>query len=283
MYGKDSSNINYPFIWSDPDSTYLTKLRDKYKLEEKVAGCKNDYEKAKVIVTWVTGLWEHHGSNKPQKDDPISIIEAVKEGKRFRCVEYGIVVSGVLNSLGIPSRVVGLSNKYAETELLGAGHVLADAYIEDLDKWIMIDGQWGVIPTLNDTPLNAVELKQALAKETQPSGLGVYSNSEVDVKYFFSWIEKYLYYIDVPFDNRIGLDKSEYINGNLMLLPEGAIRPEKFQVRWEIGEMIYTHSIHDLYPKLTTNIYKDREIKKRNIENLLKTGVSYCGDRSGMG
>ena len=272
-YDEVTSNSDYPYIWSNPDSPYLTELRNKYNLEEKVADCKNDYEKAKVIVSWVNSLWEHHGANSPQKSDPISIIEEVKKGKRFRCVEYGIVVSGALNALGIPSRVVGLKNKHVETELLGAGHVVADAYIKDLGKWIMIDGQWGVVPTLNGTPLNAVELQQALAEQNPIPGLDVYSDSEVDKERYFNWIEEYLYYIDVPFDNRNGIEQTEYVSGSLMLVPEGAIRPEKFQVKWNIGGMFYTHSIYDLYPELTTDIYKDVEIKKVEIKKLFNQRI----------
>jgi hypothetical protein len=240
---NDQGPAHYPFIWSSPDSPYLTELRARYRLAEKVAGCENDYEKAKVIVSWVNSLWAHHGINTPQKSDPISILEEVEAGKRFRCVEYAIVVAGALNALGIPSRTLGLKTKDVESALIGAGHVVAEAYLQDQGKWIMIDGQWGVIPTLNGTPLNAVELQQALADRVM--GLDVYSDSGVEKEQYFHWIKDYLYYLDVPFDNRTGIALEDYAGGILMLVREKAIRPEKFQVLWKIGNAIYTHSVQD--------------------------------------
>lgn len=260
---------DYPFIWSSPDSPYLTELRTRYRLAEKVAGCENDYEKAKVIVSWVNSLWAHHGINTPQKSDPISILEEVEAGKRFRCVEYAIVVAGALNALGIPSRTLGLKTKDVESTFIGAGHVVAETYLKDQGKWIMIDGQWGVIPTLNGTPLNAVELQQALADRVM--GLDVYSDSGVEKEQYFHWIEDYLYYLDVPFDNRTGIAPEDYAGGILMLVPEKAIRPEKFQVLWRIGNVIYTYSVQDFYPKLTPEIYEDVEGKKAEIRRLFES------------
>lgn len=268
-YDEEAPGVAYPFIWSSPGSPYLTELRNKYSLEGKVAGCENDYEKARAIVAWVNCLWEHHGINTPRRSDPLSILEEVEEGKRFRCVEYAIVVAGALNALGIPARTVGLKTKYVESELFGAGHVVAEAYLNDLGKWIMIDGQWGVIPTLDGTPLNAVELQQALASQT--AGLDVYNDSGVDKEEYFNWIKDYLYYIDVPFDNRTGIDPEEYAGGILMLVPEKAIRPEKFQIKWRIKNAVYTHAVRDLYPRLTPEIYEDVAEKKAEIQKLFQS------------
>lgn len=268
LYNEQEQGDTYPFIWSDPDSPYLTEFRVKYALDEKVAGCESDYEKAQAVVSWVSSLWKHHGSNIPQKSDPLSILEEVEGGKRFRCVEYSIVAAGALNALGIPARTVGLRTKYVETELWGAGHVVAEAYLKDLGKWIMIDGQWGVIPILNGTPLSAFELGQALMN--QATGLDVYSDYGVDKESFFNWIEPYLYYIVVSFDNRIGLEPEEYAGGVLMFVPERAIRPERFQIKPMNEHVIYTYYAHELYPVLTPAIYENVEEKKAAIQQLFQ-------------
>ncbi len=63
-----------------------------------------------AINSWVSNLWQHHGSNQPEKNDPIYILEQVKKGERYRCVEYSIAVSGCLNADGIPSRILAFKD-----------------------------------------------------------------------------------------------------------------------------------------------------------------------------
>jgi hypothetical protein len=69
-----------------------------------------------------------------------------------------------LNALGIPSRIVGLKVADAETRKSGAGHCVIEAYVKNLSKWVMVDGQVNAIPTLKGIPLNAIEFQQALAQ-----------------------------------------------------------------------------------------------------------------------
>lgn len=234
---------SYDFLWSHPDEPYLKRLRAEYELDKIVAGSNSDYEKIQAICLWVHGLWKHHGFNEPQKSDPISILQEVKQGKRFRCVEYAIVINGCLNALGIPSRVLGLKTEDVESRRYGAGHVVIEAYLQDINKWILIDGQWYVIPLLNGTPLNAVELQNAIAQKLP--GLNILSLSETKPDEYFRWIGPYLFYFDIRRDNRVGV--SDRSRKKLMLVPIGANKPKVFQQKWPIGDVIYTHSVYAFY------------------------------------
>lgn len=236
---------SYDFLWSSPDDPYLKRLRTEYELDKIIAGSKSDYEKVQTICHWVHGLWEHHGDNTPKNDDPISILQEVKQGKRFRCVEYAIVISGCLNALGIPSRVLSLKTEDCETKNSGAGHVVAEAYLRDMNKWIMVDGQWDIIPLLDGTPLNAIELQNALAQKLP--GLNISSLSGNKADEYFEWIAPYLFYFDIPLDNRVGVpDRSPK---RLMLVPIGVKEPKVFQRKWPIRNTIYTHSARAFYVK----------------------------------
>jgi hypothetical protein len=60
----------------------------------------------------------------------------------------------------------------------------------------------------------------------------------------------YLYYLDVPFDNREGPGKvkeKQLNSSHLMLVPEGAKQPTVFQKKWPISNMLYTHHVADFY------------------------------------
>jgi len=236
---------SYDFLWSYPDEPYLKSLRMEYELDKIVDGSNSDYEKVQAICYWVHGLWEHHGSNEPQNDDPISILQEVKQGKRFRCVEYAIVINGCLNALGIPARGLALKTEDVETRRSGAGHVVVETYLLDINKWILVDGQWSVIPLLNGTPLNAVELQNALAQNLP--GLTIWSPSEIKADKYFRWIRPYLFYFDIKLDNRVGVP--DRLSKKLMLVPIGAKKPKVFQRKHPIGDVIYTHSVRAFYTK----------------------------------
>jgi transglutaminase-like putative cysteine protease len=226
------------FLRSAPGDPYLVRLRTAYGLDEVVAGKRGDYEKVRAVSRWVRTRWEHNGSNMPEKSDPISILEEAGRGKRFRCVEYSAVLAGALNAVGIPARVLSLLTEDVETRESGAAHVVAEAYLADMKKWVMVDGQWDVIPTLKGRPLGAVEFQRALARRAK--GLGVDSFSGVKADGYYEWIAPYLFYFITKFDSRYGVQASRK---ELVLVPVGAKEPKIVQRKWPIGDVVYTNSL----------------------------------------
>ncbi|WP_242916198.1 transglutaminase-like domain-containing protein [Pontibacter liquoris] len=227
---------------------YLNTLREQYQLDALVAGAVNDTEKALRMVHWVHQQWQHNGMNEPSKPDALTILSEVKEGKQFRCVEYGIVTTACLNAIGLPARTMGLKMKEAETIEFGAGHVLLEVYLPDLQKWVLLDGQFDVMPVLNNVPLNAVEFQQAIASNYDQ--LEIRSLSGASKAQYANWVYPYLYYFDVKFDNREGADFTrEKVDGkqSLMLVPTGARQPKVFQRIKPIDYCKYTNSVADLY------------------------------------
>lgn len=226
------------FRRSAPDDPYLVRLRTEYGLDGVVAGKRSDYEKVRAVSRWVRSRWEHNGSNMPQKPDPISILEEAKQGKRFRCVEYSAVLAAALNAVGVRARVLSLLTEDVETRESGAAHVVAEAYLADKKKWVMVDGQWDVIPTLRGKPLGAVEFQRALARGEK--GLGVDSFSGVKADGYFEWVAPYLFYFITRFDGRYGVETARK---ELVLVPVGAKEPKIVQRKWPIGDVVYTRSL----------------------------------------
>jgi hypothetical protein len=111
-----------------------------------------------------------------------------------------------------------------------------------------MDGQWDVMPVLNGVPLNAVEFQNAIANNF--AQLEIRSLSRTPKILYINWVYPYLYYLDVPFDNREGVDlKREMQAGkpSLMLVPVGAKQPTIFQKKHAINNVVYTHSLADFY------------------------------------
>ncbi|TPE44021.1 transglutaminase-like domain-containing protein [Pontibacter mangrovi] len=248
-FNKKQSVPAYTLLYEqNADNAYLQELRTKYNLDAVVAGAANDTEKALRMVNWVHKQWQHNGMNEPSSPDALTILAEVKDGKQFRCVEYGIVTTACLNAIGLPARTMGLKMKEVETIEFGAGHVLLEVYLPDLKKWAMLDGQFDVMPVLNNVPLNAVEFQNAIANNYNK--LEIRSISGTGKAQYVNWVYPYLYYFDVKFDNREGVAfQRETVDGkgSLMLVPVGAKVPEVFQRKYKLDRYKHTNSLADLY------------------------------------
>ncbi len=232
------------FQFSDSRADYIQRLIKAYPIVDLVKNAKSDLEKVQSVSQWVHGRWKHDGNNTPKKSDAISILDEAATGKRFRCVEFSIVLKAALTALDIPTRTVGLKTADMETRVSGAGHVVTEAYLRDLGKWILVDGQWDVIPVLNGKPLNAVELQVAL--EGPRGNLQVISFSETKADKYFAWISPYLYYFDTFLDQRYDVRRTGKV---LMLVPVGAKKPMVFQRIVPMMNLQYTNSSLAFYPK----------------------------------
>ena len=230
------------------DNPFLNELKARYPIQQLVKGQTSDSAGALRVLKWVHDQWKHNGANEPKKRDALSILEEVKEGKNFRCVEYGIVTTAALNAIGLPAGVLALKTKDVETTSSGAGHVLLEVYLKDLQKWALLDGQWDAMPVLNGIPLNAVEFQQAIANHYDQ--LEIRSLSGTTKADYAPWVYPYLYYLDVPFDNREGTGLTRQLHqgtSSLMLVPQGAKSPTVFQQNWPSNNVVYTTSTADFY------------------------------------
>jgi len=252
-FSTTEANPTYHFYYSDTlHNIYLRELRQAYKLDSMTDNIDDEFEKIKIILDWAHLQWEHNGGNNPSKPDALTILKEAKSGKKFRCVEYGIVTSSALNSIGITARVLGIKTRDVERVKYGAGHVVSEVYSTSYNKWIFMDPQFNVIPVLNGEPLNAVEFQNAIMKDRDNLKL-INRQGEVTTENFnnyINWVAKYLFYFDVLFDQRVGNEPNyESINGmtKITLVPIGEKEPKIFQRRSKIDYSFYTNSLNDFY------------------------------------
>jgi len=250
-FDNSLKNSELEFVYEQNENNeYLNLLRSKYPIDSLAQSAKSDTERALKILNWVHNRWAHNGNNVPRKSDAISILEEVKEGKNFRCVEYGIVATACLNAVSLKARTLALKTKDVETRPYGAGHVLLEVFLNDINKWVLLDGQWDVMPALNGVPLNAVEFQKAISDRFED--LEIKSLSSVSKRQYCKWVYPYLYYFDIAFDNREGqLADFKLVNGKrkLMLVPLMAKEPSIFQKTGKIQNCLYTNSYNDFYSK----------------------------------
>jgi hypothetical protein len=221
-----------------PDrAAYFAQLRREHPLDSVVAGATTDLERVQRMSRWVRTQWEHNGNNEATRGDPIAILAEARTGKRFRCVEYAEVLAGALSAVGVPARVLGLQRADVETATTGAGHVVAEAWLADRRRWVLVDGQWDVIPFLGDEPIDAVALARALDAGTP--GVRVASLSGTSTPRYVRWVRPYLYHFIVsPRPWTTGAPPGTPVR---LLLPIGAVPPTVFQRKWPQPKFVPTN------------------------------------------
>jgi len=227
--------------WQTYDEAYLLALRTAYGLDGLTTAAETDFDKVQAIASWVTNLWAHDGWNEPAQSDPLFILDEVtKNGQQFRCVEYGTVIVGCLQALGIPVRQLGLKTADVETREFGAGHVVAEVFLREYNKWVLVDGQTGMIPLLDGVPLNGVELAQAL-QSNRTALDAILLQPQYTKEVCFSFIQEYLFFFDFTY-------MQEGTARRVMLVPFGVANPTVFQRHYDLDVDVYTHSALDFYP-----------------------------------
>ncbi len=116
------------------------------------------WDSATMMLEWVRRSWEHANDHV---DDPdgLEVLRRVDGGERFACVEYSIVLSQALNSIGIPARRLALRQRNHHVGV-GRGHVVSEAWLDDRDQWVVLDGQNGAYwVDGNERPLSLRELQ----------------------------------------------------------------------------------------------------------------------------
>ncbi len=250
-YGEDSKRKDLDIFYEKAKTPYSDSLRYKYPVSGIIKNDRSDMEKVLSILNWTHHQWKHDGGNSPKGNDGISILNEARAGGRFPCFAYAIVLRDQLTAEGFPSRVLYLKTKDAETRQGSPGHVVTEVYLKDLQKWVFVDGQFNVMPTLNGKPLNAVEFQQALSRHYDAVVLA--SRDNVSKTGYTDFVYDYLYYFDTALDNRVlPADKKFSLEGkrSLMLVPIGAKNLSKISF-WNsvVDYCVYTNSIKDFYAR----------------------------------
>ncbi len=243
LFPDKEDNLEDFSTWNIYSTEYLSVLKNTYQLDALTKDCRTDYEKVEKITKWVSGLWKHDGSNQPKQTDPLYILDQViNHGKQYRCVEYGVVICGCLQALGLDSRKLSLKMKDVETIEYSAGHVGCEVFLNDYKRWIFIDGQWGAIPMIGSTPINAYEFGKAICNQNNDLTINWINNVyNVSDKEYINWIEPYLFYLDTEYTDQAGNQKA------VMFVPENGKEVTVFQRKYPIIMDHYVRNIHLFY------------------------------------
>ncbi|RPI29304.1 MAG: hypothetical protein EHM61_02020 [Acidobacteria bacterium] len=218
----DASEPGFEFRlqFDSPDIHDLALLRTEFSVDPVVAGAGDDYEKLIRLTKWTSEQWQHDSSHMASKNDPLTILREAKAGGRFICQNYAVVAAGVTRAYGLYSRLLGLLPKDVETR--SEAHSVAEVWLPKFKKWVIADGQYGIVPEFRGIPLSGLELQRAIAEEAPIECRGN-SAKCADWKNFI--MPNIFYFKIAQNQHRFGMKTG---TAQLVLVPKGAAKPRKF-------------------------------------------------------
>lgn len=146
------------------DLSYLKELREYTHNHGFNPEGESEVKFVSSTLAWVNRQWAHDGLNQPPPNSrALEILKSVYENQqKYRCVEFGIVLSEVLQSEGFVTRTLALRSQDVAYGGMGQGHVAMEVWMNSLNKWVFLDGQFGAYVTRpgENIPLNYYEVFQ---------------------------------------------------------------------------------------------------------------------------
>ena len=267
---------NAPYFFSSPDfvvsktdASYLKKL----KVYVEAHGFKPNAETEVTYVlsglSWVNSQWVHDGMNQPPKSfRALDILQAVYERKeKYRCVEFGLVLSEVLQSSGFVTRTLAMRANDVAYGGFGKGHVAMEVWLNDLSKWIFLDGQFGAYLTRTgqSTPLNYYEIfEEKLAGRWAQLQVHFVNEPSVEKRQ----MQDYKDFLN-PYFGHIAVSAG-HGSPSISLSLESKEMPISFQGQ-PVDNVIFTHDHSVLYPEMNrVSILLNYREKIENIQEVVK-------------
>jgi hypothetical protein len=152
----ESLPVTSPFIYEDPDASYLRELRSVFALDQVITGAASEYDAILKLGGWVGSQFGHGtdpvvgGHNACR---PVQLIEDGRSGSRFWCEIAARTMAHAATSLGLPARVITASTDGYTWE-----HAVTEIWSNEFRKWFVVDADFNIVYELHGVPLSALEL-----------------------------------------------------------------------------------------------------------------------------
>jgi transglutaminase-like putative cysteine protease len=138
-----------------------------YKLKEN-AGSKADFDKALNLLNWISSNIYHYGNyDNHVTNTAMELLDyAFGKGEKYgiNCRSLSLALTECLLAIGIKARTIYIM-PFSPYDF--DNHVVCEAWIGELDKWVMLDPTYNLYATLNNVPLNILELRGLLANQEE--------------------------------------------------------------------------------------------------------------------
>lgn len=154
-----------PFEYEPFNHPRLKLLRERHKLDERVAGAQSEMQVLSRLAAWAAKGWEHPGhigSIYPAWD-ALEILKPHTDGTPVGgfCQQYNVVFLQACESLGFVGRAVSIGPGSQKAKLRCGGHEVVEIWSNEHKKWIYVDGNmaWYAVDSSTKVPLSLLELR----------------------------------------------------------------------------------------------------------------------------
>lgn len=248
-------------------SLHVTLL-NQYQLQGRLQEALTDSERIYAIVTWVHSLWSPEAKSA-RSDNTLAIISRAKKGERFRRDDYVTVIADALMAVDIPARIVSLCTRDTGFRPFHSMYRGIEYFDRDHLKWAWLDARFGIRVVKGFTPLNAIEIKDAILHQEL---VDLDNNAQLDADQYLTMLTPYL---DILISRPIGQTKK------IALVPP---QLKFWKHKWLIGEKLF-----DMRCQSLKTYYVSHPIKqlvapnwRRNIaiadrqQTLASTNTPHC-------
>lgn len=155
-----------PMVFNDPDDPRLESLRSIMPPQALDRSLPN-LQRLRAISTWLASSWEHTPAasglgviNSPW--DPETVLawapgQCGHNGLRptANCIFYGVAFANAAQAIGVPARCAIFAGKPGKAD----GHFTAEYWLEEHQKWAMVDPNFDDFFLRDGVPLSVDELQ----------------------------------------------------------------------------------------------------------------------------
>jgi len=144
----------------DPTHSRAKRLREKYRLDDVVAGEASEFRRMLKLRHWVHSRW-HIDNDQNFNGDVFEILEKAKAGAGFNCTHAMKVQHAVMTVMGFVARDLGVQ---CDTEKFPDAfhHGVNEVWSNEFAKWVLMDGEYDFHFERDGRPLSALEVHEAV-------------------------------------------------------------------------------------------------------------------------
>ena len=194
-FQDDGSNVEIKYLLDDD----YQELCSAYNLRD-IAGDEDDFGKAVNLLKWISSNIHHYGDyDNHVKNTAMDLFEySFGKGseKGINCSSLSAALTECLLAIGIKARAVYIM-PFSPYDV--DNHVVCEAWVESLDKWVMFDPTYNLYALRNNEPLNVLELRRLLAdrKDVVFNNEANYNGNPIDKDEIMEYYAKDLFYLMV--------------------------------------------------------------------------------------
>lgn len=259
-------------VWDDFNDPMMDSLRNKYHLYDIIENGRTEFDKMKILLHWVAHRWKHSGDHECKEWNALAILDAAEKGEQFRCVEYAVVLANCLTAVGFPARVVSLA-RMGVAYGTGKGHLCAEVWSNQFQKWILLDGQNDAWWELDGVPLSAQESRHLFVNDREGEMRFVGQKADVNYASLQSEWSVYFYHITAGFHHAFFKATFGENAWGAELLTD-SVMPELFFQKLP-RPPLFTDLTEEFYPRLNQTSIGLRHVNWKSASDTLEVLLTH--------